>query len=313
MSIRFRSPTDSSIGSTNNIDSFLTFDYGSPYNITTNVDLVLENKVQLEKYKEGNSSSSQVPTEYSPKLYFTYVKSKLKKMHKEELKRRLEKLVSYVEYARESKQLALFEEATKRTIEVVRKQEAFACGIDYFVNEEDVNRFKNSVKDKVIKFKDWSEFPRVAPKKVINKIKYLMENNIFDNYKVLYTDYTKSSQELKSFKKQAIEKDPILFGVFESNPKVLYFIIDWEDEFCDLTFDVFVKEVGSLNSSFELGKAVSIDDKYINSLKEDLKLRKNMLKNTNSSNFKEVSKALGSEKLSSLKNSFKKLFPFFKI
>ncbi len=38
-------------------------------------------------------------------------------------------------------------------------------------------------------------------------------------------------------------KDPILFGWIKENNR-LYFIADWEDEFCDLTFDEIVDVVG---------------------------------------------------------------------
>jgi hypothetical protein len=38
-------------------------------------------------------------------------------------------------------------------------------------------------------------------------------------------------------------KDPILFGYIKETDR-LYFIADWEDEYCDLTFDEIVDVIG---------------------------------------------------------------------
>jgi hypothetical protein len=38
-------------------------------------------------------------------------------------------------------------------------------------------------------------------------------------------------------------RDPILFGYIKETDR-LYFIADWEDEYCDLTFDEIIDVVG---------------------------------------------------------------------
>jgi len=38
-------------------------------------------------------------------------------------------------------------------------------------------------------------------------------------------------------------KDPILFGMIKESNR-LYFIDDWEDEYCDLTFDEIIDVIG---------------------------------------------------------------------
>lgn len=80
---------------------------------------------------------------------------------------------------------------------------------------------------------------------------------MFDKYYILYTDFTYtgekiSSGEINNVSKEK-EKDPILFGAFVKDSTTierttymgdkLYFIADWEDEYCDLTLDKLMREM----------------------------------------------------------------------
>lgn len=70
---------------------------------------------------------------------------------------------------------------------------------------------------------------------------------------VVFTDYTGKVE--RTIEKERREKDPILFGTFQKqrgntrnsgnliNDR-FYYLGDWEDEYCDLTMDKFLKEVG---------------------------------------------------------------------
>ena len=62
---------------------------------------------------------------------------------------------------------------------------------------------------------------------------------------VIFTDYTGMTE--RQIKREAREKDPILFGTFQdlstgSIVERFYFIGDWVDEYCDLTLDKLVTE-----------------------------------------------------------------------
>ena len=46
-------------------------------------------------------------------------------------------------------------------------------------------------------------------------------------------------------------KDPVLFGYIKETRR-LYFIADWEDEHCDLTFDEMIEVVGKDDEEFTL-------------------------------------------------------------
>ena len=79
----------------------------------------------------------------------------------------------------------------------------------------------------------------MIPDNIIDKKYEIDKLKIFDNYVILHYD---KDNDQTSLTKEEIEKlkDPILFGVIRGSKK-LYYIDDWEDEYCDLTLDRLVK------------------------------------------------------------------------
>lgn len=89
-------------------------------------------------------------------------------------------------------------------------------------------------------------FTRVIPDEVVNRKEEVDRLEIFDNYVILHYDPTNSSvaptpREIEA--EYLRRKDPILFGVILGSNK-LYYISDWVDEYCDLTWDEVVKKLG---------------------------------------------------------------------
>lgn len=81
-------------------------------------------------------------------------------------------------------------------------------------------------------------------------------NGVFDNLYILFTDYTNTTK--KEIQK---EKDPIVFGTLSvksdkdkelKESTRLYYITDWEDEYCDLTLDKL------LDLSHEVGQDLEV-------------------------------------------------------
>jgi len=87
---------------------------------------------------------------------------------------------------------------------------------------------------------DWiKNFIRVIPPEVVAKKKKLDAALVFDNYLVLHYDPEGKSNRRTQ---QDIRRDydPILFGVNRGSRK-LYFVGDWVDAQCDLTFEGLIK------------------------------------------------------------------------
>lgn len=92
-----------------------------------------------------------------------------------------------------------------------------------------------------------TNFTRIIPPEVAERKIKADELHVFDNYVVLHYDPTGAmtamteEEEQREIRRKA---DPVLFGVIEGSTK-LYYIGDWVDEYCDLTWDQIVEKIGS--------------------------------------------------------------------
>ena len=91
---------------------------------------------------------------------------------------------------------------------------------------------------------DWiKNFARSIPSKVVDVKMKADENEVFDNYVILHYNPMKNGKML-TVKEWEDANDPILFGVIAGSNK-LYYLADWTDEYCDLTFDKLVEKIGA--------------------------------------------------------------------
>ena len=226
-----------------------------------------------------------------PKLFFSYVKSKLNKSQQKKLKARLGKLQQLVKQAEELNQQALFEELSKSLVLAVRESEAVACGYDTWLKQADVAKFMSMVRENdtanssPVFFKKLEEFPRAIPANVKKALKAAQSKGIFDEFWILYLDYTR--EEVKTNKEKIRQKDPILFGRHSNDGEKLYFIIDWIDEYCDLTLSKFVEKMKTVDPEYDVTKVEEIDQAYIDRIKLEVQDRADRLAGTHSQNYRD--------------------------
>lgn len=159
---------------------------------------------------------------------------------------RLKDLVTCIGYCDTTGQVALkeslFEQLTINKYESV----LWANNMYKAISEEKIIEFiKGS--DKGIALDYISNFARVIPPSVIKKKIEADKLGVFDNYVILHYDpESKSYMQTEEEKRREVEKkkDPILFGVIMGSNK-LYFIDDWTDKYCDLTFDIITEKLGA--------------------------------------------------------------------
>jgi hypothetical protein len=262
----------------------------------TGTQWLLQSPIIVDSAYSGTAGGTTNPTatptrkRIGPRLYFNYVKSKLRKTEVKKLKARLKKLQQLVKNAEEVGQKALYEEFSKMLIIAVRESEAAACGYNVIVNKEDVEKFRILVSESdatygsPVFFKTLEEFPRPIPAKVQKIIKSVQAKAIFDKLHVLYLDYTK--EPVKSNKEKIREKDPVLFGSFNYDEKRLYYITDWVDEHCDLTLNGFVEALKQNNEEYQTSTIEDITPEYLERIKKEIQDREDRLKDTNSGNFR---------------------------
>lgn len=235
-----------------------------------------------------------------PRLYFKYVKSKLSKLQQKEMVERLTKLQKLLVQAKDLGQKALYEELARKVAIAIKEQEINVCGIEYTIHKEAINKYREKVKGPEIGFCTLEKYSRPIPANVKKRIEKCKELKLFDNYHVLYLEYKEKTDvggkkkeeatEKKTNKEKIKEKDPILFGTLDFLPDKFYFIIDWIDEYCDLTLDKFVEVVKKNDPEYDLDKIDDITPELLQKMVQEARDRHNRLANTNSKNFKDLMK-----------------------
>lgn len=192
------------------------------------------------------SWSLNVKSGISPQLYFKYIKKKFGMLEKLRLDSRLKRLEKAFLKAVENGQDALGEKILKDLSRETRESTMYVKGIKHFIEYDDLTRYKTKIRDGHISDTKLEDFTRVIPKAVMDKKNKV--NDCFDGF-VIYHYWNEEAEKNRSTKQKMSNdekqklRDPVLFGVIKESNR-LYFIADWEDEFCDLTFEEMIDVIG---------------------------------------------------------------------
>lgn len=187
----------------------------------------------------GEPKEPIVVPEISIQEYFNSIKKNAKNIKNVEA--RTEGYEALLKRAEDSGQVALAEKLLGN-IEIVKYETQLVdAGFDVCISEADVVEFYKK-SDRGVALDYVKNFTRVIPCEIVEAKQKLDELKIFDNYVIMHYDpnkeaYQKTEQEIED------EKDPILFGLIKGSDK-LYFIGDWIDDICDLTFDELIEVLG---------------------------------------------------------------------
>lgn len=205
--------------------------------------------------------------------YFNGVKTKSQKLADDKLVQELQYLPAQIEELIQLGQTGLADKLKKNIVALTKERMLIANGFDTYVYRNDVTRYIELVKDKKVFICELEKFPRLIPesaKKLLMKARSL---NVFQDFWVVYVDYTGDSD--KTLTKQEIaerkkNRDPIIFGTFEKPEQAqidkMYFICDWTDEYCDLTLDKMVSKLVEDDKNYKPSKIVKDVNKYINNV-----------------------------------------------
>lgn len=202
-----------------------------------------------------------------PNEYFKGLKGKLKTSDLKELEEDMKTLIGLIEDAKEIGQVALAREYEDLGITYLKERILFKSGINQYVYKEDIENYIKSVKKQVVKICEFENFPRTLPKDVIEKVKEVKKLNILDDLWVVFIDYEEKENLTEEEKKErATNRDPILFGTVKENMNRFYFIIDWEDDICDLRFEDMTKALRKLDKKYEIKTIDEDSTTYLNKL-----------------------------------------------
>jgi hypothetical protein len=177
-----------------------------------------------------------------PLTYFDYVKSKTEEMSDYKLNDILQNINYLADKAYKTGQTEQLIKMKTFFIECIeREYKLLEMGITKYVYSDDITMYINHIGNKEVKIIELNRYPREIPDELVDTI--TKTKGIFDNYYVLFTDYTGKVE--RQVKRELREKDPILFGAFIRTNSTelyerLYYLGDWADEYCDLTLDKFI-------------------------------------------------------------------------
>lgn len=201
-------------------------------------------KVKLGLIKDADEFINGKTPEFDVIAFFNRVKLETEDVQNKYVNR-LKELVECIAYCDVTGQVALkerlFEQLTVNKYESV----LYANGFYKAVSEARIVEFaQNSKKGLALDY--MQNFGRAIPTDVIMKKLAADKLGVFDNYVILHYDpeaTTYIATEREKRKEAEKKKDPILFGVIMGSDK-LYYIGDWVDEYCDLTFEALAEKVG---------------------------------------------------------------------
>lgn len=220
---------------------------------------------------------SEPEADIEPKEYFKELKENVIKLDEEVLFKNLATIDAIIANSVRLGQKSLLERLAFTREIIEKEQQLLASGFEKYVLKDSVLKFIEKVTPKdSVKIIELERFPRVIPTAnadVIEKVKAL---DIFDEFYVVFTDFTENDYRTEEQKKViARNRDPIVFGAFKLTTQNtihdrMYFITDWEDEYCDLTFLKMIDRMTTMGFK-EPEKKISADAKYINDIVTSIK------------------------------------------
>lgn len=222
------------------------------------------------------------------KEYFDYLKSHVNVITDEELINFYNSSYLLMEKYKTTGQKRIIEKLMF-LVECVEKERALVkMGINSFVYRDDIEEYIDNISKNAVKIIELENYPRDIPDNIVDIIE--KTKTLFDKFYIVFTDYTGKIE--RTIEKERRDKDPILFGTFQktrerNNGSILndrfYYLGDWEDEYCDLTMDKFLKEVGQEKLQ-TIYTPSNIDEiaKELNSLNDSFKKVSSNKKNKNS-------------------------------
>lgn len=219
-----------------------TGDYNNQSTLTYGGTPYAEDKKSFfDKLKDLFKKEEKEPLpEFDAAQFFTNIKATTKESEQKYINR-IEKYLVAIKNARTVGQTALVEKLFREMIANKYESFLFAEGYYYVVTEQQVVDFAKKT-EKGIAIDYIKNFVRPIPSDVIDKIGKAESLNVFDNFVIMHYDPEGKSTH-DTAREEYKKRDPIVFGVIAGSTK-LYYITDWIDEYCDLTLEKFVDQLG---------------------------------------------------------------------
>lgn len=196
--------------------------------------------------------------------YFDDLKEKCVDINLDNLEKSLQEIPAQIQKAEKIGQKFLAEKLKRHIYLIMKEKVLLKYNINKYVSLYDINRFIDGIEDYVVKFCEIMAFPRIIPNNVVDRIQQMKDLGLFSEFYIVFTDYTDEEIISEKAKKQRqVNRDPIVFGVIDGYQDRYYFIADWVDEYCDITFDKMISKLQSMDKNYKPNEIVEDTEKYI--------------------------------------------------
>jgi len=216
--------------------------------VTTNSS---NNSSETISFKLNRTPIPNKDTAITAEAYFNGIKEGMTALQQEDLVLRIIDLTAALDMA-QPEQVALREETQRLLAVCFLQQKAAALGYDQIVTKKEIEEFRSEVELRRPELMAIRALPRVLPAEVSEALQRAKAAKLFDDYFVL--TWNPKQADVQAITDRVVKKDPILFGVFDFDPGVFYYITSWVDETCDLTFDGMIANLKELHPDYEPAK-----------------------------------------------------------
>ena len=196
------------------------------------------------EWEEARKRAETINSTLTIEDFFSQVK--IKTSEEQDFISHLKTILSQISYAKKMGQAALLEKLAEKVVIDVYEGALYANDLRRFITLEDLKELADK-SPHGISIDFVQNFTRIIPVEVVEKKELVDQLKIFDQYVILHFDperrNVKDTKQEATEKEEARKKDPILFGLILDSDK-LYYVADWIDEFCDLTWDKMMEILG---------------------------------------------------------------------
>lgn len=212
---------------------------------------------------EPTEQKGVMETTLTPSQYFDILKDRAKTADGEKLKQLYDNCCTLMRKYQITGQVKGAEKLYKYAELCERELKILEAGFPIYIERMDLDEYIEKIANKAVVIIELSNYERDLPDDVVEKIAIAKEKDLFDDYIIVYTDYT--GKERKKIEKEKREKDPILLGVLNIGRSVsnrMYHIASWVDEYCDLTLDKMVEEFAKAKGNDAPSMTKSLEEEF---------------------------------------------------
>lgn len=203
----------------------------------------------LYESENGDKTDPVKVKDLTPKQFFDIVKTQKHQIGDDVLSAAYDTALTMLNKFRVTRQI----DAAKKTVfyleTITKERELIKLGIDQFIYLPNILDYIKNVENKSVCITEIDRYERNIPDEIVDKM--LQLEGIFDQYYVLFVDYT--GKQRSKTEKERRSADPILFGVFQNEKATYlcdrwYYVGDWIDEHCDLTLAQMLTDIAHIDS-----------------------------------------------------------------